>query len=377
MSLTPAAAFRWLRTGDDAYAAMLDAIETETDSVRLETYIFTASPLGERFRDALVRAQKRGVKVRLLIDAWGSMDLPKDFWTPLTEAGGELRWFNPLELKRFVIRNHRKLLVCGRHTAFVGGFNIAPEYEGDGVTRGWRDQGLRITGPLAQKLAESFDLFFSRADFRHPRFARLLKSSLPSRLQAPQGDILIGRPSRGRNAIKHSLAVDLAPARHVQIMAAYFLPTWPIRRALARVVRRGGQVQLLLAGQSDVPLSQLACQGLYQRLLRAGMEIYEYQPQVLHAKLVVIDDIVYIGSANLDTRSLDINYELLVRLPNLKLASEARAMFAEDLTRSRRIDPAVWRKARSFWQRLKERWAYFLLAHVDPFIARRQLKRLR
>ncbi len=377
MSLTPSAAFRWLRTGDDVFAAMLDAIETEADSIRLEMYIFSAEPIGVRFRDALVAACVRGVRVQVMVDAWGSMDLPDAFWLPLKDAGGEFRWFNPIQLNRFAIRNHRKSLICGEKIGFVGGFNIAPEYEGDGVTCGWRDLGLSLTGPLVQKLAESFDLLFACADFRHPRFARFRKSLLPNRLHTPTGDILSGRPGRGRNAIKQSLATDFAHAKRVQIIAAYFLPTWPMRRALARVVRRGGQVQLLLAGHSDVPMAQLASQRIYQSLLRAGIEIYEYQPQVLHAKLIVIDDTIYAGSANLDIRSLNINYELLVRLPNATLADEAQSIFAKDLKYSQRIDPAVWRKSRSFWRRIRERWAYFMFAHVDPFISRRQMHRLR
>ncbi len=368
---------RWLHTSDEAFAAMLAAIAAETDSIRLEMYIFTDSTIGTRFRDALVDACARGVRVQVMIDAWGSMDLPDSFWAPLTEAGGEFCWFNPIQLNRFAIRNHRKSLICGEAIAFVGGFNIATEYEGDGVTRGWRDLGLSVTGPLAHKLAESFDLLFARADVRHPRFARLRKSPLPNRLHTPMGDILTGRPGRGRNVIKQSLAEDFAHAQRVQIIAAYFLPTWPMRRALARVVRRGGQVQLLLAGRSDVPMSQLASQQLYQSLLRAGIEVYEYQPQILHAKMIVIDDIIYAGSANLDVRSLNINYELLVRLPNEALASEARTAFANDLKHSQRIDPAAWRKSRSFWRRLRERWAYFMFAHVDPYISRRQMGRLR
>ena len=377
MSSKPAAAFRWLQTSDDAFAAMLDAIDAEADSVRLEMYIFSAEAIGARFRDALVAACVRGVRVQVLIDAWGSIDLPDAFWIPLKKAGGEFRWFNPIRLNRFAIRNHRKSLICGDKIAIVGGFNIAPEYEGDGVTRGWRDLGLSLTGPLAQKLAENFDLLFARADYRHPRFARLRKSPLPNRLHTSTGDILSGRPGRGRNVIKQSLAADFAHARRVQIIASYFLPTWPMRRALARVVRRGGQVQLLLAGHSDVPMAQLASQRLYQSLLRAGIEIYEYQPQILHAKLIVVDNTIYAGSANFDIRSLNINYELLVRLPNATLAKEARSTFANDLEHSRRIEPVAWRKSRSFWRRIRERWAYFMFAHVDPYISRRQMCRPR
>jgi cardiolipin synthase len=159
-------------------------------------------------------------------------------------------------------------------------------------------------------------------------------------------------------------------------MSAYFLPTVRIRRELTRVARRGGRVQLILAACSDVPLSQLASQSLYAGLMRAGVEIYEYQPQVLHAKLLLIDRLAYVGSANLDARSLHINYELLVRVREPELIQEAHSSFDEDLRRSQRVDPTTWRRSRSVWRRLKERWAHFLLARVDTYMARRQLQTL-
>ena len=376
--MTPTAAgFRWLHTGDEAFAAMLEAIAAARESIRLETYIFTASPLGERFRTALMAACARGVQVRVVVDAWGSLNLPESFWQPLTAAGGEFRWFNPLSLGRIVIRDHRKLLVCDEGTAFVGGFNIAPEHEGDGVTRGWRDHGLQLSGPLARELARAFDDSFARADFRHGHFLRLRQTVAKQTRHTADGDLLLSGPGRGRNLLKRWLANDLARAQDVRIIAAYFLPPWSIRRELLRVVRRGGRVQLLLAGQTDVPLSQLATRSLYTRLLRAGVEIYEFQPQVLHAKLTVIDDAVCVGSANLDARSMGINYELLVRLTDARLAKEARALFAADLAHARRIDPVEWRQSRTFWSKLKERWAHFLLAQVDTHVARRQLRNLR
>ncbi|HLE04831.1 MAG TPA: phospholipase D-like domain-containing protein, partial [Anaerolineales bacterium] len=147
MSNNASADFRWLRTGEDALASMLAAIESAEQSVRLEMYIYTASPVGEQFRDTLVRAQKRGVRVRVLIDALGSIKLLASFWEPLIAAGGEFSWFNPLQLKRLLYRDHRKILVCDERLAFVGGYNIAPEYQGDGVAKGWRDLGLEVSGP--------------------------------------------------------------------------------------------------------------------------------------------------------------------------------------------------------------------------------------
>jgi cardiolipin synthase len=377
MSSPNVTTYRWLRTGDDVFPAMSAALDAAQKTIRLEIYIYTGSELGKRFRDALVRARQRGVEVKVMVDSFGSITLSGDFWDHLTAAGGQFHWFNPMSLKRFGIRDHRKMLVCDEQIAFIGGFNIASEYQGDGVTKGWHDLGLQVAGPLARELAAAFDDQFTRADFRHHRFVRLRKSAAKKLISARDGQLLLSGPGRGRSPIKRALRKDLADAREVRIIAAYFLPTWLIRRQLIRVVRRGGRVQLILAGKSDVPLSQLATHSLYQRFLRAGVEIYEYQPQILHAKLIIVDEVVYVGSANLDTRSLHINYELLLRLQDEQLVKAAREIFANDLNHCRRVEPADWRKSRTFWNRLKERWAYFLFVRVDIYVARRQFKTFR
>ena len=370
-------AFRWLRNGDEAFAAMLAAIESAQNSVRLETYIFSAGEPGNRFLEALVRAQRRGVPVYVVVDSWGSQDLADSYWEPLRKAGGEFRWFNERTNRGFMFRDHRKLLVCDEHIAIIGGFNIAPEYAGDGVARGWCDVGLHLAGPLAVQLAATFDKMFTRAELRHRSFMRMMRTGAHARITGPDGDLLMSGPGRGFSTLKRALSVDLRNARRVQIMAAYFLPTWKLRRALQRVVRRGGQVQIILPGQSDVPLAQLASRRLYRTLLAAGVEIYEYQPQILHAKLILIDDLAYVGSANLDTRSLHINYELSLRLRNERVAEGGRQLFAENLAQCKRISREEWRASQTFWSRLKQRWAYFILARMDLYLARRQLAGLR
>jgi cardiolipin synthase len=372
----PNSTCNWLCTGDEVFPAMLAEIDAAKKSVCLEIYIFTDSPVGVRFRDALLRARQRGASVRVLVDAVGSYFLPTQFWDALRSAGGEIRQFNPVTLKRLIIRNHRKLLVCDSRVAFVGGFNIATEYEGDGVKSGWCDVGLKIEGALVAQLESSFDEMFGRADFRHKRFMPLRKSHAKKVVALPKEQLLFSGPGRGRNPFKRALHGDLKRAKNVQMIIAYFLPTWRLRRELMRVARRGGRVQLILAGKSDVLLSMLAAQGLYRRFLNGNIEIYEYQPQILHAKLIVVDDIVYLGSANLDTRSLRINYELMIRFENKTIAKEAREIFAKNLKHCRRETAEDWRKSRSFWRKLKQRWAYFLLNHLDPYLARRQWRDL-
>jgi cardiolipin synthase len=368
--------YNWLKAGKEIFPALLDAINVAKKTVCLEIYTFTSGALGKTFIEALVNAEKRGVKVRLLVDAVGSITLSNNFFTPLRDAGGHVRIFNPLTLKRFWIRNHRKLLVCDDEVAFVGGFNIAPEYEGDGIKSGWCDVGLKIKGPLVKGLAESFEEMFARAHFRHKRFSRFRKIGPEKTIAEPKEEILFSGPGRGFSPIKRALHHDFANAKNVRIMVAYFLPTLRMRRDLLRVVRRGGKVQLILPGKSDVPLSQLAAQSLYRRFLKGGIEIYEYQPQILHAKMFIVDDVIYIGSCNLDARSLKINYELLVRIHSESVLKDANEIFDGDLKHCHQITLADWKKKRTFWRRLKRRWAYFLLNRLDPYFAKRQWRAL-
>jgi cardiolipin synthase len=273
-------------------------------------------------------------------------------------------------LNRFGVRDHRKMLICDERIAFIGGFNIASEYNGDGITSGWRDLGLKVEGSLAGQLKNAFEEMFERADFPHTGLSRLRNYKAKKVVAAPHEQVLLSGPGRGRSPIKHALRRDLARARDVQIIVAYFLPTWRIRRSILRVAQRGGSVQMILAGKSDVLLSQLAGQSLYRRFLRTGVQIYEYTPQILHAKLIIIDNVVYVGSSNLDQRSLNINYELMVRFENKDIAAQAREVFGSTLQHCRHITLDEWIHTRSLWRRIKQRWAYLLLVRIDPLIAR-------
>ncbi|MDE2221032.1 MAG: hypothetical protein KGJ52_11720, partial [Gammaproteobacteria bacterium] len=165
-------------------------------------------------------------------------------------------------------------------------------------------------------------------------------------------------------------------SRDVRCMAGYFLPPARMRRALRRCRAGGGQVLLLLAGQTDVPVARYAAEHLYGTMLAGGARLYEYQPQVLHAKLFIVDDTVYVGSCNLDRRSLNINYELLLRLEWPELAAHARRLFAGALAHSREVPADSWRRRRHWWEGLRARAAYWLLTRIDPLLARRPLRSL-
>jgi cardiolipin synthase len=367
--------FSWHGTGQDLLAAGLAAIAVARTSVDMETFTFRHSEIGERFREALTAAARRGVRVRLLVDAFGSFGLRRDYFAELVAAGGAMRWFNELRFASRHFRDHRKLLVVDDAVAFVGGCNIAPEYWGDGITVGWRDGGVGVRGPVAAVLAAEFAQQWERATNGRWRFPA---GGLRRRLhvaRAGEVDALLIKPGFGPNPLREALRADLATANDVAITSAYFLPSHRLRRSLAKAAARGARVRVLLAGKSDVRLMQLASRSLYRRLLSQGVGIWEYQPQVLHAKLIVIDDIVYVGSSNLDPRSLRINFEIMLRIRDQALAATARGQFEEELARhSRRITRETLRRRRSWWLRLTQRVAYWLFVRLDPELAALRLQ---
>jgi cardiolipin synthase len=216
---------------------------------------------------------------------------------------------------------------------------------------------------------------FEASELRRRQLRPLARFLRHQHVAANAASVIVGGPVGTRSLLKTSLHADLKAATRVDIAAAYFLPTWRLRRLLRRAARRG-PVRLLLPGQSDVPVARLAGQYLYPSLLRGGVSLWEYQPQVLHAKVFVVDDVVYIGSANLDTRSLRLNFELMVRLPSAILAAQLRARIDCDCTMAQRV-PADWPRHRTLLQRVLQSWSHFVLARVDPFVARAQFRHLR
>jgi cardiolipin synthase len=301
----------------------------------------------------------------------GTDSLPAGFWIPLQSAGGEVREFNPIEFRRFPIRNHRKVVVIDEQHAGVGGFNVADEYTGDGETQGWADTGLAITGPVARVLAAEFDRTWISAEEPKRWFARLRRGQRPPAIiVSPELELLLNGPGRSLSAFQYRLREDLRTAGRIEIASAYFLPTLRQRQSLRLAARRGAVVRVIVPGLSDVGISQRAARHLYAGLLRAGVEIYEYQPQVFHAKMILADGAVYVGSSNLDTRSLHINYEVTLRVTQPQVVAEGRALFEHFRERSRPITLPAWLASRNLYQRWRDALAYWLLARVDPYMTR-------
>jgi cardiolipin synthase len=265
-------------------------------------------------------------------------------------------------------------------TAYLGGLNIADEYfRGADGRPSWRDNMLEITGPEVSRLRRSFSRMWARADTPLRSLIQVLR-----RDRAVRGDdigavrFLESGPENPVRPVRRAYRQVVQDAvTSIDLAMGYFYPHGRMLRALKRAAWRGVRVRLMVPLHTDVPISRWAARGLYGRLLRTGVEVWEYTPSMMHSKLAIADDTVIAGSANLDIRSGRINYELVAIVADPSLAAQARADFEDDLKQSVRIRIEEWRN-RSLVQKLKERFSYWLLARFDIFVARREMaKRMR
>jgi cardiolipin synthase len=374
---------RLLKNGVEVYPAMLAAIDGASAFIALEMYIYTDDAAGREFRDRLAAAARRGVEVRVLVDALGSWTLGDSFWDQMRDAGALVRWFRPIRRGLLPFRDHRKILLVDDHRAFVGGLNIGDEYHrGARGEPPWRDNALELAGSEVVALRMSFLRMWERAE--KPLRLRLFEND--GRRQAPhvalQQDgsavrVLESGPEDPFQPVRRAYGRLIRRSqRSIDLAMSYFYPPGRVLRALRSAVRRGVRVRLLFPARSDVAVARWAARGLYGRLLRSGMEVWEYQPAMLHSKLAIVDDTVVTGSANLDIRSGRINYELVAAVDDRELADKARRDFDEDLRSSESVHLDAWNE-RPLLQKLKERVSYWLLARADLFVARTRLARLR
>jgi len=354
---------------------MFSAIDGAMLSIALEMYVIEDDRTGREFRDHLIVAAKRGVRVRILADAWGSMNLADSFWDGLRHAGGTVRRFHPLTRGLLPFRNHRKLLLVDERIAYIGGLNIADEYyRGAHGEPPWRDNALEISGPEVARLKHSFSRMWAIAASPLPKI--VLTSRLRGKIKREKGNDVLFLESGPENLMRpvrraYRQVIENA-VQGIDLAMGYFYPHGRMLRALKRAVRRGVRVRLMVPLHTDVPISRWAARGLYGRLLRSGVEIWEYTPAMMHSKLAIADDTLIAGSANLDIRSGRINYELVAVVTDALLAQQARTDFELDLRQSVRISMAEWQK-RPCVQKLKERISYCLLARFDIMVARRNL----
>lgn len=355
---------RLLRDGMHAFPAMLGAIARAEREVLLEMYWIGDDECGRMFRDALAERAAAGVRVRVIVDAVGSLALTPTFWDPVTTAGGEVCWYHPvralvrqLDLARLDRRDHRKILVCDGRDGFVGGINLARQWLplGEGG-EAWRDDAVAVRGPTTVDLRALFYETWRRTSGR-PR--PLDVDRFPRRRSRPVWVVPSG--SGRRRGIRREYLKRIARAkRSVDIANSYFVPDLSIRRALFRAVSRGVRVRILVPRRSDVLIVQLACEALFDMLIRRGVEVYAYPDTILHAKSAVFDDrFTTIGTYNFDERSFRKNLEVNLAIEDAAFARNARLWFEHDLASAERVELDRWR-ARSFSRRSAEVIAYAL-----------------
>jgi cardiolipin synthase len=359
-----------LPDGPERLDALLALIDGAGKSLRLLFYMFKADEAGQRVRDALLAARTRGVEVSVLIDGFGSEDAPESFFKPLLEGGCRFCRFEPRWGRRYLLRNHQKFVLADGDKVISGGFNIANDYFGTIEQGTWRDLGFRVEGPGAACLARYYDELFIWARSSKRQFRNLRR--LLERHSQKEGPLrwLLGGPTRRLSPWARILRSDMMHGRQLDMVAAYFAPNRGVLRRITALAKRGA-ARLIMAAKSDNGATIGAARHTYLRLLRSPVEIYEYQPTKLHSKLIVIDDIVHIGSANLDMRSLYLNLEVMLRIEDAALARMMRRFIDGEAAASTKVSRTAHRRRLTWYNRLIWGLCYFVVATTDYNVSRR------
>ncbi|HXW74273.1 MAG TPA: phospholipase D-like domain-containing protein [Steroidobacteraceae bacterium] len=355
--------FQLLDGGGEFFAAMLQAIDAASASVLLEMYLVQSGVITTRFIAALGEAVRRGARVRVVFDGFGALRLTRADRRRLQEAGVELRFFNPLRLSNRLgnlLRDHRKLLVTDGCTAFVGGAGLTDQFA-QGPRGPWREVMVRINGPVVADWHRAFARTWRRCG---PELD-VAPSRCPPHEPGAAGRLSLSE-ARQRSVLANGVIRQIDGAmRRAWIMSAYFVPSRRFRKALRRAARRGVDVRLLMPGpRTDHPWVRQAARRLYGRMLRNGVRIFEYQPHMLHAKVIVCDDWVSIGSSNLDRWSFRWNLEANQEVADARFADTVAALFEGDLRVSQAISRRHWRQ-RAWLDRLRESIAGALDRQLD------------
>lgn len=335
---------RLLHDADQFYDALVARIDAARHHVHVQFFIWRDDPPGRRLRDALAAAARRGVQVRVLLDEIGSVLLGSGHFDPVVEAGGEFSWFqtiNPLRRRfMFNLRNHRKVQVIDAEWAFVGGMNVGLEYQGlDPRIGPWRDLQCELGGPVACTLQENF-----AEDWHYATGRRLVEPCFYPETASPGRApvlVLAGGPDDPTEPMQKSIVSLLNHARdRAWITTGYFVPNSVILVALQLCAARGVDVRLLITENTDHPGLLRIGRSFYDELLSAGVRIIEYSRALNHTKAALIDeDWLLVGSANLDNRSMRVNFELGVLVRDRVAAAELAARLEEDFASGHEIRP--------------------------------------
>jgi cardiolipin synthase len=360
-----------LPDGPQRLAALIGLIDGAEESLRILFYIWQDDESGRQVRDALLRATGRGVQVSLLVDGFGSANASEEFFRPLVEADARFCRFVPRWGRRYLLRNHQKLALADGRKVLVGGFNIGDDYFGTVESGAWRDLGLEVAGPSVHCLTPYFDALFRWAESEDLSIRKLRR--VLARHSTSDGAMhwLFGGPTRRLSPWARSVKADMLRARRLDMIMAYFAPSWSMVRRILGIARRGGRVRIVNAARSDNRATIGAARHFYWRLLKRGVEVYEYQPTKLHTKLIVVDDVVHIGSANFDMRSLYLNLEMMLRIDDPGFATVMRSFAEGEIADSKRITREAHRAQRTWLNRLFWSLSYFVVATADYNLARR------
>jgi cardiolipin synthase len=356
--------FQMLVDGEQIFARMLQRIEEARERISLETYIYEPGEIGARFDRALVAAAKRGVRVNVVLDAMGSPDVEDRTVPALAAAGATVALFNKpawYTIEELNYRTHRKILVIDGRIALTGGVGVSDNWLGrveDG--KHWRDTQFEITGPAVRYLEGGFTENFIEAADRP--VAPQIGNPLPELGATDQTIVVWSSPTGGGNALKELYLLSLAGARRtIDIASPYFLLDESTEFALTAARQRGVRIRILVEGDvTDAKPVKYASRDAYDRLLQQGLEIYEYQPTLMHVKTLVIDGAwSMFGSANFDNRSLELNDELNVATHDRGLAARITEQFDIDLRSSRRLELERWRQRSRIDKAREWIWSHF------------------
>lgn len=361
--ITTGDAYTVLRNGDQVFPAMIGAIEAARTRISFESYIYSEGEVAARFTRALADAARRGVRVQIVLDAIGASDSERSDIKSLQDAGAQIGWFNPvrhLTLEEINYRTHRKILVVDGAVAYVGGVGLADHWQGNAEgPESWRDTQFEIRGPAVDNIEAGF----------HENWIEtggVVEPIVAPRAGAPEGDarsiVVWSSSESGSNALKLQYLLTIGAARKtLDIQSPYLVTDESTMWSLLEARKRGVRIRLLTEGDTtDAKPVKFAGRAQYEQLMANGMEVYEYQPTMMHVKALVADGIIsVVGSANFDNRSMELNDELNVVVAGRSLASRLTADFEEDLRRSSRIDLQTWR-SRPLHIRGRERlWSFF------------------
>ena len=336
---------RLLFSGEEAFHEMMRLIEKAEHAVYVATFILGKGPTGRLIIDTLARKAAQGVEVYLLLDALGSVKINRRFLAPLHQAGGRTAFFMPMFNLPFRgranLRNHRKMVIVDRKAAIVGGMNLAHQYMGPRRTEDrWHDISMRITGPAA---GQAFEIF--RSDWE---FAANQNLANPDPVVEKEDvtattalQFMASGPDVENDALREALMISLFRAhQRVWIVTPYFVPDDLLLESLCMAAQRGVDLRLITPERSNHRLADWAREGYLSQLQEAGAGIYFYQPRMLHAKALIIDHSVALtGSANMDMRSLLLNYEVGLCIYSSEMILQLEAWMHELMISSRQREP--------------------------------------